>query len=100
MYEFTSGERLSAGPLDDLIQRIEEEYGDPEGDGDVVTDAMVKAERVFVAAVLAEYECWACDQTGEPVEVDTVAWVNEHAARWLRESNWPGFQPLNEGATP
>lgn len=50
-----------SGPLADLIERLDEEYGDPE-EGATITDAMKQAELVFINAVLAEYEVWSCDQ--------------------------------------
>jgi hypothetical protein len=48
--------------LDQLVDQIEEEYGDPEGYNQPdVTDAMKAAARAFVDAVLADYEMWACE---------------------------------------
>jgi hypothetical protein len=52
--------------LEDVIDRIEEEYGDP--DGDVVpdkTDKMREAAATFVEAVLKSYTVWACEQVVE-----------------------------------
>jgi hypothetical protein len=55
-------------PLDDMLERLDEEYGDPEGYHETpVTDAMREAERQFIAAVLAEYDPWACVKVSEEV---------------------------------
>ena len=42
-------------PLDRLIEVLEEDYGDSDGERTVVTDAMREAEKAFLAVVLNEY---------------------------------------------
>src|SRR5690554_6227942 len=55
---------FSLNVLDDLIEQLDVEYGDPERCNEVTstTAAMRRAEHEFVAAVLAEYEPWACQR--------------------------------------
>jgi hypothetical protein len=55
-------------PLEDMVERLDEEYGDPEGNYETpVTEGMREAERQFIAAVLAEYHPWACVRVSEEV---------------------------------
>ena len=68
--------------LERMLEHLDEEYGDPDGDPTKPTDAMLKAAEVFVAAVLAEYEPWACEEC-ETVTVNVREWVTEHMPEWL-----------------
>jgi len=54
---------LSAkGILLDILERLDEEYGDPSGDGSVeITSSMLAAAEALCRAVLDGYESWACD---------------------------------------
>jgi len=63
--------------LDDLLDRIDEEHGNPGGDPNAATDKMHSAARVFVKAVLADYTPWAC----EPVVRQTV-----NTAEWMKKN--------------
>lgn len=73
-------------PLESLLENLDEEYANPEGDGTKPTEAMLAAEKAFIAAVLAEYKPWMCEETGKTVTVNALEWVREHRADWLTES--------------
>jgi len=60
---------LAAHALDDALERLGEEYGDPDGDANGPTDAMREAATTFARTVVAEYNVWLCEPTGEVVEV-------------------------------
>ena len=69
-------------PLDYVLEYLDEELGDPDGNLVTPTERMKKAEQEFIKVILEEYEPWAC----EPVvteEVDTMAWIKEHRPDWL-----------------
>lgn len=68
--------------LDDVLTRLDEEYGDPDGDGTKSTPRMLEAERAFIAAVLDDYQSWACEQTHSET-VNVADWVREHRPDWL-----------------
>lgn len=53
--------------LDDVIERLDEEYGDPDEPTDH-TDAMIDAASKFAAVIEREYVPWCC----EKVETVTV----------------------------
>lgn len=57
--------RVLARILDDL----DDEYGDPDGDHTESTPGMMEAAKAFVEAVCREYAPWACERTGEVVQV-------------------------------
>lgn len=71
------------GPLESLLERLEEEYGDPEGRDVKPTEAMLAAEKAFIDAVLAEYKPWTCEPTGNVVTVNALEWAREHAPDWI-----------------
>lgn len=71
-------------PLEDVLDRIDEEYGDPDGDGQDITDKMKEAQRVFLEAVAAEYKCWACEVACTR-EIDPLEWIKEHRPDWMKD---------------
>jgi hypothetical protein len=72
-------------PLTLLLERWDEDYGNPDGDPPTITEAMRAAERAFVAAVAAEYRSWACEKTGNVVKVNALEWVRENRPEWLED---------------
>jgi hypothetical protein len=72
------------GPLECMIETLDEEFSDPDGDGTTPTAAMQEAEKVFIAAVLAEYKNhWLEDVYSE--QIDVAAWVLFNRPEWLEE---------------
>ncbi len=66
--------------LEAILESLDEEFGDPDGDGvSEPTPGMVEAERAFRAAIVAEYDSWACEE----VTRETVS-VREHVP-----ADWP-----------
>jgi len=51
--------------LEFTLEQLGEEYSDPDGGDIEPTSAMKGASQTFVAAILANYECWACEQVLE-----------------------------------
>src|SRR5690606_19353922 len=77
----------SYNPLEHILEQLDDEFGDPDScDGTAATEAMKQAEKVFIAAVLAEYTPWMCEKTGNEVTVDALEWVREHRPDWLQET--------------
>jgi len=74
----------SYGPLEKLLEDLDEEYGSPDDEADDPTEKMREAEAAFIEAVLAEYVPWACETT-KTVEIDPVQWIKEHRPDWLEE---------------
>jgi len=64
--------------VEHALEALDEELGDP-GVTDYTepTPTMLEAERVFHAAVLAEYESWACEEVTTR-EVVVADWRKEH----------------------
>lgn len=75
--------REAAWLVDDLLERLDEELGDPLGEGSKATPGMLAAADAFLEAFRAEYEPWACEPCGS-VMVDAQAWVREHRPDWLK----------------
>lgn len=61
--------------LDLVLERLDEEYSDPDGDGTTPTATMCAAAATFVEAVTAGYAgtagyfVWQCEPTGDFVEI-------------------------------
>jgi hypothetical protein len=64
--------------LERILDDLNEEFGDPDGDGTKPTDAMKRAALSFVDVVFKEFEPWACEPT-----MDFVMITREEAEqRW------------------
>jgi hypothetical protein len=59
--------------VEDLIERLDEMFADPDADMTQPTEGMERAAKTFVAAVAAEYEVWMCDEVGSAT-VDVAKW--------------------------
>jgi hypothetical protein len=70
------------GPLDQMLEELDDEYDGPDRDGTTPTKAMLAAEEAFIAAVLAEYKPWACEEVWQE-GVNVLAWVTAHQPDWL-----------------
>ena len=54
--------------LDDVLEYLDEEHSDPDGDATEPTSAMKAAADAFAKVVTDEYVSWSCEPTGEVVE--------------------------------
>lgn len=70
--------------LDTLLEALDEEFGDDDGDGTKATPAMEAAEQAFITAVLAEYEPFMCEDVYHET-VNVREWVKAHRPDWLEE---------------
>ena len=57
--ELPSAESLARHVLEDFLEKLDDEYGNPDGDYTEKTDGMKEAAKEFVAAVLDNYTVWA-----------------------------------------
>lgn len=82
-----SAEAVAERVLDHVLDWLDEEYGDPDPYSDKIdaTPAMLEAARTFARVLLSEYLVWACEPTGEIIEVsreDAVALLGEGGETW------------------
>ena len=61
-------ETIAFAVLDRLLEDLDDDYGDPDGDLTEPTDGMKWAAKVFIDAVLKEYVVWTCEPTGEVIK--------------------------------
>ncbi len=74
-----SPEYLADSALEDMIERLDEEYGGE--DETDKTDEMKVAAKEFATKILSLYEPWQCDIIKrETIDVDK--WVKEHRPDW------------------
>lgn len=73
--------------LEDLLEFLDEEYGNPNGEATKPTEAMKAAEREFIEKVLAEYEVWACEPSGEKETINCRDWIKTNRPEWLKEDD-------------
>ena len=67
--------------LEDVLERLDEEYGNPD-EASTPTDAMRTAAETFCAAIRAEYHVWQCDGFAQ-AKVNVDAWVRDRRPDWL-----------------
>lgn len=84
------GGMLAQRVLDLVLDDLSEELGSPYGDPPEVTQEMREAADAFVKLVADQYEPWACELSGEEVEVDVMAWTKEHHPDWLEPASEAG----------
>jgi hypothetical protein len=70
--------------LDHVLEHLDEEYGDPDGDYTLPNENMIKAAREFAVTIENEYEPWTCQVIG-CVEVDVKAWIEKNKPEWIIE---------------
>ena len=61
--------RLAKQALEEMLETLDEEHSDPEGDYTRPTPTMQAAALAFAQAVTREYVSWACEPTGNVIEV-------------------------------
>ena len=62
--------------LEDLINRLDEDYGSPDGPSNITAD-MIQAETEFIRVVVQEYIPWTC----ELVKIENV-----NISKWLENN--------------
>jgi hypothetical protein len=71
-------------PLEIILERLDEEYGDPDRELTEPTDAMREAEGAFLDVIKREYKPWACKEVCRE-EIIVADWIREHRPDWLKE---------------
>ena len=79
------GERSTTDLLDSVLEALDMEYGDPDGNGTSPTPAMTKAAFEFVGIVAANYRPYQCDPTGEVTTVNAREWILANT-KWQQDS--------------
>ncbi len=82
-YDKPKAEKWGDDILENLLERLDEDYGPPEDSTDK-TDAMKEAAKVFVQAVLDEYLVWRCEVV-ERKTIDVPEWVKANRPDWLKQ---------------
>lgn len=67
--------------LDDVLEALDEEYGDPDGDSTEPTPAMKKAEAAFLDTICSEYTPCLCEPC-DSVLIQTKDWVRDWVERF------------------
>jgi hypothetical protein len=68
--------------LEHILEQLDENYGDPEGDDTSPTEAMKEAEAAFLAVIQKEYHVWMCDEVCRET-VNAMDWIKGHRPDWL-----------------
>lgn len=61
-------ERLAEWSLEHILETLETDFGDMEGEPTKPTEGMKAAAQAFVEAVVKEYKVWTCVPTGEVIK--------------------------------
>ncbi len=80
--------RLEIGDLnilEELLDNLDVEYSDREGDPTEPTKAMVEAAESLESIIERDYHVWACEIV-ERREVDVAEWVRANRPDWLADT--------------
>jgi len=77
---------LEGSLVESALEWLDDTFGEPDVGYTKPTPAMLVAEKVFVAAILDEYEPWMCEQVGEET-INVLEWVKANIPEWLPEGN-------------
>lgn len=69
--------------LEDVLERLDEEHGDPD-EATAPTAEMEQAAATFCAAIRCLYTVWQCERIGEAT-VNVDAFVREEHPEWLSQ---------------
>lgn len=64
--------------LNNILEMLDEEHGDPDGDPYEATESMKSAAEILCRTVALEYVPWNCEPTGETVDVVTAEWLQKN----------------------
>ena len=84
--KLTDVDSLAEGVLERFLDRLDEEYSDPDGCYTDPTGKMIEASKEFVATVLDEYKVWACELVSRET-VNVKDWIKENRPEWLEEND-------------
>lgn len=80
-------------PLEALLERLDEDYGDPDGEPTKPTATMEEAERVFLEAIKKEYDVWQCQEVCRET-INVAEWIEAN------RPDWNGMQREGSGVQP
>ena len=86
--------------LDHVYEYLNEEYGDPYGNSEEPSEAVVAKTQELVDLIKSEYLSWVCDKNGNSKIINVHDWVTENAEEWLDNSEvqaWLEAHKTNEG---
>lgn len=63
--------------LEGVLETLDEEHGDPDGDAAVPNEAMEAAARAFAEVVEREFQSWSCERVLESDHDVEVRWVGD-----------------------
>lgn len=71
--------------LDEVLESLDEEYGDIEGDPTEPTDTMRRAAEVFCEVIIREYPVFRVEEVLQVHITDVPGWVKDHTPDWLND---------------
>ena len=63
--------------LEDMLERLDDEYGNPDDNITKATEETKAASKEFVDKIVSSYYVWRCDQVAK-VEINMAEWLKEH----------------------
>jgi hypothetical protein len=82
--ELPSTDSLTTHVLEEMLSRLDEDYGNPEDNHQEATDTMKEAAKAFVEIVKNEYVPWACEIVKHKT-IDVQEWVKANRPDWLEQ---------------
>lgn len=70
--------------LTNILENIDEIYGNPEDDYTIPTDNMIKAYETLKDIIVKEYQVWSCEKTGKKQLINCEDWVRNNRPDWVK----------------
>jgi hypothetical protein len=77
--------RYDGEVLDVILENLDEEYGDPDGDMTEPNEEMKAAEKTFLEVVCKNYKPYIAESVYME-EIDVMLWIEEHKPDWLKKN--------------
>ncbi len=65
MIPFSDNREYAKNFIEDLLENLDDVYGDPEGDPTEATENIIIAATKLAKVIAEEYKSWMCEPTGE-----------------------------------
>jgi len=90
-------QREAVDVIEQLRERLDEDYGNPDDDGCIITNAQQAAAEAFVRAFLKDYKVWICRRVTTET-VNAREWCAKNNPEWLENEAIQANEPEKGGA--
>ena len=86
---------MGLNPLEDCLEKLDEEYLGPDSEYSKPTESMKKAEKRFLKVIEKEYIPWMCEEVCRK-EIVVAEWIKNNKPGWKIEQDKKEDEDVNE----